>query len=72
MVKLKEHLKGQHNSIKGDFLDFNKQPTNCKWVNWKEYLTDPKIILIEKEGMKLKRGGNPRATGLKTKVLIYH
>ena len=43
--------------------------TVCKWINWKEYLADPKIPLIEKKGLKLKKGGNPWINGEKTKSL---
>ena len=56
-VLLKRHLKGQHDLTNGQFLRYDEQPIECKWVNWQEYLANPRLKLIVKDKLKINTGG---------------
>ena len=59
LQKLKAHLKGQHGMSEGNFLPYKEQPTYNKYSNWAEYLANPSIKLVEKNGIMLNKGGKP-------------
>ena len=56
-VKLKRHLKSQHELNIGNFLGYDEQPTDCKWKNWQAFLANTTIELIVKDGLKFNKGG---------------
>ena len=43
----------------GNFLPYKEQPTYNKYSNWVEYLANPSIKLVEKNGIMLNKGGKP-------------
>ena len=43
----------------GNFLPYKEQPTYNRYSNWAEYLANPSIKLVEKNGIMLNKGGKP-------------
>ena len=54
------HCKNNHDSQDHEFLVYGSLPIDSKWKNFKEYLANPSIDLICKEGREKNKGGRPR------------